>query len=61
MLTPKQVKREINDNNKNVIIESFKRKIKKLEYDNKQLREQLKVAYGEVYKNFRSTFLKRYG
>ncbi|MEK3905782.1 DUF6262 family protein [Oceanobacillus sp. FSL W7-1309] len=48
--TPKQLKREINDNNKNAIIESLKRKIKKLEDDNKQLREQLKVAYGEVYK-----------
>src|SRR4051812_26856696 len=42
---PKQVKREINDTNKDALIESLKRKIKKLENDNKQLRDQLKVAY----------------
>ncbi|MCF6410679.1 DUF6262 family protein [Pseudalkalibacillus salsuginis] len=48
--TPKQVKREINDSNKDALIESLKRKIKKLENDNKRLREQLKVAYAEVYK-----------
>jgi DNA replication initiation complex subunit (GINS family) len=48
--TPKQVKREMNENNKDAIIESLKRKIKKLENENKELREQLKVAYTEVYK-----------
>ncbi|MGG1675036.1 DUF6262 family protein [Neobacillus sp. NRS-1170] len=48
--TPKQVKREMNENNKDALIESLKRKIKKLEEDNKQLREQLKFAYAEVYK-----------
>jgi predicted nuclease with TOPRIM domain len=48
--TPKQIKREINDSNKDAIIESLKRRIKKLEKENKQLREQLKVAYAEVYK-----------
>ncbi|GCD81441.1 hypothetical protein PTHTG4_05030 [Parageobacillus thermoglucosidasius] len=32
------------------IIESLKRRIKKLEEETKQLREQLKVAYAEVYK-----------
>lgn len=48
--TPKQVKREINESNKDALIESLKRKIKKLEDDNKQLREQLKFAYAEVYK-----------
>jgi cell shape-determining protein MreC len=50
--TPKQVKREMNESNKDAIIESQKRKIKKLEDDNKRLKEQLKVAYGEVYKKF---------
>lgn len=49
-LTPKQIKREIDENNKDAIIASLKRKIKKLEEDNKELREQLKVAYAEVYK-----------
>ncbi|PLR76242.1 transposase [Bacillus sp. V3-13] len=50
--TPKQVKQEMNENNKDALIESLKRKVKKLEDDNKQLRDQLKVAYAEVYKKF---------
>lgn len=50
--TPKQVKREINESNKDALIESLRRKIKKLEGENKQLRDQLKVAYAEVYKRF---------
>ncbi|EFI65556.1 DUF6262 family protein [Bacillus anthracis] len=48
--TQKQIKREMSDNNKDVIIESLKRRIKKVEMENKQLREQLKVAYADVYK-----------
>ena len=48
--TSKQVRREINESNKDALIESPKRNIKKFEDDNKQLREQLKVAYAEVYK-----------
>ncbi|RID81378.1 transposase, partial [Peribacillus asahii] len=36
--------------NKDAIIESLRRRIKKVEEENKQLREQLKVAYAEVYK-----------
>ncbi|MEK5520838.1 DUF6262 family protein [Heyndrickxia sp. FSL W8-0423] len=48
--TPKQVKREVDENNKDAIIASLKRKIKKLDEENKELREQLKFAYGEVYK-----------
>lgn len=48
--TPKQIKREMNDNNKDALIASLKRKTKKLEEENKQLREQLKVAYADVYK-----------
>jgi predicted nuclease with TOPRIM domain len=48
--TQKQIQREINDNNKDAIIESLKRRIKKVEAENKQLREQLKVAYADVYK-----------
>jgi len=42
----------MNESNKDALIESLKRKIKKLEDENKQLREQLKVAYAEVYKKF---------
>jgi hypothetical protein len=48
--TLKQVKREMNENNKDALIASLKRKNKKLEEENKQLREQLKVAYADVYK-----------
>ncbi|PEO58360.1 DUF6262 family protein [Bacillus wiedmannii] len=48
--TPKQIKREMSDSNKDVIIESLKRRIKKVEEENKQLRNQLKVAYADVYK-----------
>ncbi|MES5928840.1 DUF6262 family protein [Bacillus hominis] len=47
---PKQVKREMNESNKDALIASLKRKNKKLEDENKQLREQLKVAYADVYK-----------
>lgn len=48
--TLKQVKRELDDNNKDAIIASLQRRIKKLEGENKQLRERLKVAYADVYK-----------
>ena len=48
--TPAQVKREMNDNNKDALIASLKRKIKKLEEENKELREQLKINYAEIYK-----------
>ncbi|PDX97199.1 DUF6262 family protein [Bacillus pseudomycoides] len=48
--TPKQVKREMNESNKDALIASLKRKNKKLEDENKQLREQMKVAYADVYK-----------
>ena len=51
-LTQQQIKRKMNDNNKEALIESLKRKNKKLEKENKKLREQLKVAYAEVYKKF---------
>ena len=46
----KQVKRNMDDNNKDAMIESLKRKVKKLEDENKELREQVKFAYAEVYK-----------
>lgn len=48
--TPKQVKREMNESNKDALIASLKRTNQKLEDENKQLRKQLKVAYAEVYK-----------
>lgn len=48
--TPSQVKREMNDNNKDAIIASLKRKIKRLEEENKELREQVKLNYADIYK-----------
>lgn len=48
--TPSQVKREMNDNNKDAIIASLKRKIKRLEEENKELKEQIKVNYADIYK-----------
>lgn len=40
----------MNDNNKDAIIANLKRKIKKLEEENKELKEQLKINYAEIYK-----------
>ncbi|MBC2460284.1 DUF6262 family protein [Clostridium beijerinckii] len=48
--TPSQVKREMDENNKDAIIASLKRKIKRLEEENKELKEQLKVNYADIYK-----------
>lgn len=48
--TPSQVKREMDENNKDAIIASLKRKIKKLEMEKKELREQLKISYADIYK-----------
>lgn len=48
--TPSQVKREMDDNNKDAIIASLKRKIKRLEEENKEFKEQVKVNYAEIYK-----------
>jgi len=49
MLSPKQIKQEMDENNKDAIIASLKRKMKKLEEENNKLREQLKFSYAEVY------------
>lgn len=46
----RQVKYEMSENNKDAIIEALKRKVKRLEHENKDLRDQLKVVYAEVYK-----------
>ncbi|MBN8251570.1 DUF6262 family protein [Priestia flexa] len=48
--TSKQIKLEMTQNNKAALIASLKRKNQKLEEENKQLKEQLKIAYGDVYK-----------
>ena len=48
--TPSQVKRVMDDNNKDAIIASLKRKIKRLEEENKELKEQVKINYAKIYK-----------
>ncbi|MPM23622.1 hypothetical protein SDC9_70096 [bioreactor metagenome] len=48
--TPSQVKREMDNNNKDAIIASLKRKIKRLEEENKKLKEQVKINYADIYK-----------
>lgn len=48
--TPSQVKREMDENNKDAIIASLKRRIKKLEEENKDLKEQVKISYADIYK-----------
>lgn len=47
--SPSQVKRKMDENNKDAIIASLKRKIKKLEEENKQLKDQVKLNYAEIY------------
>lgn len=46
-----QAKLDLNDNNKDAVIDSLRRRIKKLEEENKELRNNLKVAYSDYYKN----------
>ncbi len=51
-VSPKKIiKQRMDDNNKDAVIESLKRKVKRLEQENKMLRDQIKVAYAEVYNN----------
>lgn len=47
--TPKQVKREMTDKSKDVIIASLRKRNKDLEEENKNLKEQLKIDWAEVY------------
>lgn len=49
--SPSNVKRNISENNKNAIIESLKRKIKKLEAENQELKEQIKINMADIYRN----------
>ena len=48
--TPSQIKREMNDSNKDAVIASLKRKIKRLEEENKELKEKVKINYADIYK-----------
>lgn len=47
--SPRQVRREMTEQSKDVIIASLKERNKKLEEENKKLREQLKMNFADVY------------
>lgn len=47
--TPKQLKRERTDETKDALIESLKSRIKRLESENKQLKEQIKSFHAKLY------------
>jgi hypothetical protein len=46
----KQVKRNVSDQSKDVIIASLRKRVKELEKENNELREQVKINYGNIYK-----------
>ena len=50
--SPLEVKHEMDEKNKDAVIASLKRKIKKLEEENSSLKEQVKINYVEFYKEF---------
>jgi cell division protein FtsB len=47
--SPKQVKRETSDASKDVIIAAKNKRVKELEEENKQLKEELKKLRGKRY------------
>ncbi|MBG9801523.1 DUF6262 family protein [Brevibacillus laterosporus] len=49
LLSPKQVKRNMSDSSKDVIIASLRNRIKELESENKKLKEQLKLDFAKIY------------
>jgi hypothetical protein len=48
--TPKQVKRKMSEQSKDVIIASLRKRNNELEEENKKLKEQLKLDWAEIYK-----------
>lgn len=49
--SPNQVKRNMTEHSKDVIIASLRKKVKHLEAENKKLKEQLKVDWAAIYEN----------
>jgi len=47
--TPRQVKREMTEQSKDVIIASLRKRTKSLEAENRELKERLKVDWGTIY------------
>lgn len=50
--TPGQVKREMNENNKDALIASLKRQVNKFREENKKLKEQIDSQVNEAYVDF---------
>jgi hypothetical protein len=49
LYNPKQTKRNMTDNSKDIIIESLRRKLKELEKERDELKDQLKLYLGKLY------------
>jgi hypothetical protein len=47
--SPKAVKRNMTENSKDILIDSLRRRIKIIEQENRNLKEKLKIKYGEIY------------
>ncbi|MEH7548071.1 MULTISPECIES: DUF6262 family protein [Bacillaceae] len=52
MTTPKNVKKNMSDENKESLIQVFRDRIRELEKENKQLKEEIKRVNGKLYENF---------
>ncbi|MGE1165493.1 DUF6262 family protein [Peribacillus simplex] len=51
ILSIKQVKRNVSEESKDVIIASLRKRVKKLEKECQELKEKVKVNYGKIYNN----------
>ncbi|BAF60091.1 hypothetical protein PTH_2660 [Pelotomaculum thermopropionicum SI] len=49
--SPKQIKREMTDASKDIIIAAKNKRIKELEAENKRLKEELKMLRGKLYES----------
>lgn len=49
----KQVKRNMSDASKDVIIASLRKRIKDLEKENQEIKEQMKIQFGKIYEEFK--------
>ncbi|MDW7613857.1 DUF6262 family protein [Peribacillus simplex] len=51
ILSIKQVKRNVSEESKDVIIASLRKRVKELEKECKELKEKVKINYGKIYNN----------
>jgi predicted nuclease with TOPRIM domain len=50
--SPKNIKKNMNVENKDSLIQVFRERIRELEKENKQLKEEIKRVNGKLYENF---------